>query len=327
MATEKAADGATGETNSPRNMAETSGGQRRWTAVASRPTTSFQSIKQIGPTLSRSEQRVATTVLADVDFAVHSSNAELARRAGVSEPTVTRFSRSVGCRGVRELKVRLAQAMAVGRIYLELPPHVGTDLERPALWRSVFQEIRRAISAVEEQLQKEDVEKAAEAIARCSKLAAFGVGGGSTVAVAEVENRFFRLGIAVYHSSDPRLMLMNCGNARPRRRRDRNFDHGSAAEVIEAATVAKQYGALIIAIDKAAKPACRNRGYFARRAHAGSAGRAQADGVTLCASCGDRPAGCIDRISQAARGAGADAAHQVRIDEGTNGDADGPLGD
>ena len=58
-------------------------------------------------------------------YAVHSSNAELARRAGVSEPTVTRFSRSVGCRGVRELKVRLAQATAVGRIYLELPPHVG----------------------------------------------------------------------------------------------------------------------------------------------------------------------------------------------------------
>ena len=54
----------------------------------------------------------------------------------------------------------------------------------------------------------DDVEKAAEAIARCSKLAAFGVGGGSTVAVAEIENRFFRLGIAVNHSSDPRLMRM-----------------------------------------------------------------------------------------------------------------------
>ena len=128
-------------------------------------------VRQIGPTLSPSEQRVATSVLADVDYAVHASNGDLARRAGVSEPTVTRFSRSVGCRGVRELKVRLAQAMAVGRIYLELPPHVGTDLARPALWQSVFQEIRRAITAVEQQLRKEDVEKAAEAIANCSKLA------------------------------------------------------------------------------------------------------------------------------------------------------------
>ena len=207
-------------------------------------------IKQIGPTLSRSEQRVATAVLNDVDFAVHSSNAELAHRAGVSEPTVTRFSRSVGCRGVRELKMRLAQALAIGRIYLELPPHVGTDLERPALWRSVFQEIRRAITAVEEQLQKEDIEKAAEAISRCSKLAAFGVGGGSTLAVAEVEHRFFRLGIAVSHSSDPRLMLMIAATLGRDDVVIAISTTGAAAEVIEAATVAKQFGASVIAITK-----------------------------------------------------------------------------
>ena len=207
-------------------------------------------IQQIGPTLSPSEQRVATALLSDVDFAVHSSNAELARRAGVSEPTVTRFSRSVGCRGVRELKVRLAQAMAVGRIYIELPPHVGTDLARPALWRSVFQEIRRAISAVEQQLQKDDVERAAEAIVGCSRLAAFGVGGGSTVAVAEVENRFFRLGIAATHSSDPRLMRMIAATLGSDDVVVAVSTTGNITEVIEAASVAKQYGAMVIAITK-----------------------------------------------------------------------------
>jgi RpiR family carbohydrate utilization transcriptional regulator len=207
-------------------------------------------VRQIGPTLSPSEQRVATTVLADVDYAVHASNGDLARRAGVSEPTVTRFSRSVGCRGVRDLKVRLAQAMAVGRIYLELPPHVGTDLARPALWQSVFREIRRAISTVEQQLHKEDVEKAAQAIANCSRLAAFGVGGGSTIAATEIEHRFFRLGIAVSHSSDPKLMRMIAATL------GRNdvviaiSTSGNAAEVIEAAMVARQYGALIIAVTK-----------------------------------------------------------------------------
>ncbi len=214
------------------------------------PTDIVAVIQQIGPTLSPSEQRVATALLADVDFAVHSSNAELARRAGVSEPTVTRFSRSVGCRGVRELKVRLAQAMAVGRIYIELPPHVGTDLARPALWRSVFQEIRNAITAVEQQLKREDVEKAAEAIAGCSRLAAFGVGGGSTVAVAEVENRFFRLGVSVNHSSDPRLMRMIAATMGRGDVVLAISTTGNIREVVEAAAVAKQYGALVIAITK-----------------------------------------------------------------------------
>ncbi len=207
-------------------------------------------IRQIGPTLSRSEQRVATALLADIEFAVHSSNAELARRAGVSEPTVTRFSRSVGCRGVRELKVKLAQAMAVGRIYLELPPHVGTDLARPALWRSVFQEIRRAITAAEEQLKQEDLDKAAEAISRCARLAAFGVGGGSTLAVAEVQNRFFRLGIAASHSSDPKVMRMIAATLGRDDVAIAISTSGAAPDVIEAAQVARQYGALVVAITK-----------------------------------------------------------------------------
>jgi DNA-binding MurR/RpiR family transcriptional regulator len=207
-------------------------------------------IRQSAQSLSPSEQRVATALLADVEFAIHSSNAELARRARVSEPTVTRFSRSVGSRGVRDLKVRLAQAMAVGRIYVELPPHVGTDLARPALWRSVFQEIRRAIGAAEEGLRKQDIEKAAEAISRCSKLAAFGVGGGSTLAAAEVQNRFFRLGIAVAHASDPRLMRMIAATFGRDDVVIAISTTGAANEVIEAASIAKQYGALIVAITK-----------------------------------------------------------------------------
>jgi DNA-binding MurR/RpiR family transcriptional regulator len=207
-------------------------------------------VRQSAPSLSPSEQRVAAELLADVEFAIHASNAELARRARVSEPTVTRFSRSIGCRGVRDLKVRLAQAMAVGRIYVELPPHVGTDLERPALWRSVFQEIRRAIAAAEEGLRKEDVERAAEAISRCSRLAAFGVGGGSTLAAAEVQNRFFRLGVAVSHASDPRLMRMIAATLGRDDVVVAISTTGAANEVIEAAGIAKQYGALIVAITR-----------------------------------------------------------------------------
>jgi DNA-binding MurR/RpiR family transcriptional regulator len=207
-------------------------------------------IRQCAPALSPSEQRVATALLSDVEFAIHASNAELARRARVSEPTVTRFSRSVGCRGVRDLKVRLAQAMAVGRIYVELPPHVGTDLARPALWRSVFQEIRRAIAAAEDGLRKEDIERAADAISRCSKLVAFGVGGGSTLAAMEVQNRFFRLGIAVSHASDPRLMRMIAATLGQDDVVVAISTTGSAKEVVEAAGIAKRYGALIVAITR-----------------------------------------------------------------------------
>lgn len=211
-------------------------------------------IKQSSTTLRPAEQRVADTVLADVHFAVHSSNGELARRAGVSEPTVTRFSRAVGCGGVRELKVKLAQSMVVGRIYLEPPPNVGATQAAPALWRSVFEEIRRAIAAVEQQLRLEDVERASKAIADCSRLVAFGVGGGSTVAVSEVTHRFFRLGVAVSNYSDPQLMRMIAATL------DRNdvviavSTTGRANAVLDATAVARQYGAFVVAVTKPDSP-------------------------------------------------------------------------
>jgi RpiR family carbohydrate utilization transcriptional regulator len=208
------------------------------------------SIKQNMPHLRPAEQRVARTVLADVGFAVHSSSADLAHRAGVSEPTVTRFSRAVGCKGLRDLRVKLAQSMVVGRIYLEPPPLAGTDLSQPAMWRSVFQEIRRAVSAVEEQLGKDDVERAAATIAACGKLAAFGVGGGSTVAVTEVEHRFFRLGVAVSHTSDPHLMRMVASTLGKNDVVIAISTTGNATDVIEASTIAKRYGARVIAITK-----------------------------------------------------------------------------
>ena len=58
--------------------------------------------------LRPAERRVADVVLADVTFSVDASNAEIARRADVSEPTVTRFCRAIGCDGVRDFKLKLA---------------------------------------------------------------------------------------------------------------------------------------------------------------------------------------------------------------------------
>jgi RpiR family carbohydrate utilization transcriptional regulator len=202
------------------------------------------------PKLPPAEQRVAQIILADVSFSVHASSRELAQQAGVSEPTVTRFSRATGCRGLRELKVKLAQSLVVGRIYIEPPPHEGSDLARPAMWRSVFQEIHKAVSAVEDQLQRDDIDRAAEAIAACGKLAAFGVGGGSSLAVAEVEHRFFRLGIAVSHSSDPHLMRMIAATMGPGDVVLAVSTTGKAADVIEAATIARRYGELVVALTK-----------------------------------------------------------------------------
>ena len=62
--------------------------------------------------LSKSERAVAETILGNPEQSVHLSIARLAIAAGVSEPTVNRFCRSLGCLGFPDFKLRLAQTLA-----------------------------------------------------------------------------------------------------------------------------------------------------------------------------------------------------------------------
>ena len=111
-------------------------------------------IKDCYPGLSRAEQSVADAVLSDVQAAVDASNAELAIRAGVSQPSVTRFCRSIGCDGVRDFKLQLARSLVVGEIFLasDNPRAAAVPGILPPFWASVMGEARLALREVERQL-------------------------------------------------------------------------------------------------------------------------------------------------------------------------------
>ena len=57
---------------------------------------------------------MADHVLLDPAAVMHSSMADLAHVVGVSEPTIVRFCRAIGCLGFQDLKLKLAQSLAAG---------------------------------------------------------------------------------------------------------------------------------------------------------------------------------------------------------------------
>ncbi len=65
-------------------------------------------LRSILPSLSRSEQRVATEVLDDPRGVAASTISELAHRCGTSETTVIRFCRTLGLSGYPQLRLTLA---------------------------------------------------------------------------------------------------------------------------------------------------------------------------------------------------------------------------
>lgn len=206
-------------------------------------------IKDSYSELRPAERRVADVVLADVTFSVDASNAEIARRAEVSEPTVTRFCRAIGCDGVRDFKLKLAQSVVVGRLYLAPAPPAG-DVSSNAspLWTEVFGEARNALNLVERQIDPLDIVRAAELVASAHQVLVFGLGGSSTSLALETQNRLFRYGVVVSAHSDPYVMKMTASTLKPNDLVIAISGTGRTREVVEAVQLAKHYRAKAICI-------------------------------------------------------------------------------
>jgi DNA-binding MurR/RpiR family transcriptional regulator len=205
-------------------------------------------IKDSYSELRPAERQVADVVLADVTFAVDASNAEIARRADVSEPTVTRFCRSIGCEGVRDFKLKLAQSVVVGRLYLAPgEPQPPTNDGSP-LWSVVFGEARNAIAAVERSVDPAEILKAADLVASAHQVVVFGLGGSSTSLAEEARNRLFRYGVVAISHSDPYVLKMTAATLKPNDLVIAISGTGRTREVIEVVELAKHYRAKAIAI-------------------------------------------------------------------------------
>ena len=229
----------------------TSATGRMETTNASVPQDLLTRIAQLGSSMRRAERRVADVVLSDLEFAVHAHTNDIAARAGVSTPTVSRFCRTVGCRGLRELKLDLAKILAVGDRYLH--PRAGLFQAGEAV-TEIVSLIHRSLDALVEQVSDEVLKRAAASIAGADRVMIFGGGGGSSMAAMEAENRFFRLGVRASHCNDSQLQLMMAATLRSDDVLIALSITGRYEPIVRAAGVARQYGAHTIALTAPESP-------------------------------------------------------------------------
>lgn len=160
--------------------------------------------------LSRSERLIADIVLSDIDSALSASIVDLAARAEVSPPTVTRFCRRLGCQSFSEFKVRLAKSRFVGQRYLT-PPDGPHDTQLIA--RNIVNSAQSALYEFYDRLDLAAIERAAAMVAEAEFVLAFGSGGTSSMVAIELQNRLFRLGIRVAASVDHQEQMMRTAAA------------------------------------------------------------------------------------------------------------------
>tara|TARA_R110001606_G_scaffold42610_7_gene113634 strand:- start:7425 stop:8276 length:852 start_codon:yes stop_codon:yes gene_type:complete len=192
--------------------------------------------------LRQSEQLVAQLILADLQYAASASISDLAQRAKVSHASITRLAKALGCDNVRDMKLQLAQSLAVGERFISENASVREDI--PAIYKAIH-DILDINAGLIEQSQ---IEEAAHCIAESRHTLIFGVGGGSSVVAQECHNRLFRLDVLSNAYSDPVMMRMTAASVDISDVVVVLSLTGLANDLIDAANIAKDYGAKVIAV-------------------------------------------------------------------------------
>lgn len=206
----------------------------------------------------RAEAQLIECILADLHFATTAPIGDIARRAQVSEPTVTRLARSLGFHNTRDMKVHLAQALATGGAYLRAHEsnsegqHSSNQVVATICGRA-----HAALDLISVALARVDMTALGELIAGASRVTCYGTGGNSSMAAVELQNRLFRLGLNSNAYADPQLQSMSASVADGRSVIVAFSTSGRARSVLEAVAVARQYDAVCIGVTAPDSPLAR----------------------------------------------------------------------
>lgn len=223
--------------------------RRKGAAAAEPPAIDIVSrIQRVAGDLTAAERRVAGAVQRDFEAATRMTIAELAAAAGVSQPTVTRFCRSLGCASYAEFKIRLATTMTVAAAYLRSDRVFDDDVGRLA--QTVTMRAVRAVRSGLDQLDTAALGRAIDTLSAARRIDLYGQGGGSAMVVEDARLRLFRLGLPVMAYVDGHQQRMSAATLQPGDAVLAVSNSGRSKPVVEAVEIARSFGAATVAITR-----------------------------------------------------------------------------
>ena len=211
-------------------------------------------IRRALASLSPAEQRVAQHVLAQPRSALNDPIATIARAADVSQPTVIRFCRSLGCEGLSDFKLRLASGLT-GTIPITHTQVTGKD-SMLELGAKVLGNTASAILQARDHLNRDSMDRAMRMIADARRLEIYAVGHYGAVA-SDAQFKFLRVGVSAVAYTDPRLQTLSANLLRPDDVVLIISSSGRIAELLAVAEAAQERGAKVVAITESQSPLAR----------------------------------------------------------------------
>lgn len=201
--------------------------------------------------LRKSERKVAELVLNQPEQVIHMRIVDLAAKAEVSEPTVVRFCRAIGCAGFQAFKLSLAQHLAHSPSVEEFSIN-ELDSARDYTFK-VFDSTIDTLKHVRGTIDPDAIEVAVDALCNARRVEFYGFGASSAVAI-DAQHKFFRLQIPSAAYSDPHIQAMSAMSLQHGDVVVAISQTGRTKALLEAMELVKETGAVIIGLAPSGTP-------------------------------------------------------------------------
>ncbi len=211
----------------------------------------LDAIKAHTDLLSKSEKKVALTILDNPQLALAENITALAKNAQVSEPTVVRFCRAIGYEGWHDFKLKLAQSLAValpGANEMLAQDDIATDLVNKICSRSI-----NTLLDLRNHLSPDAIQAALDVLLTANKIEFYGQGTSGIVA-ADAQHKFFRSGVPTVAYSDPHIHSIAASLLQPGDAVVAISQRGGNAALLRSIQLAKKGGASIIVLGPSGTP-------------------------------------------------------------------------
>jgi RpiR family carbohydrate utilization transcriptional regulator len=195
--------------------------------------------------LTRAERKVAEWVVSHPRQTIDGSVADLAAAAGISEPTVIRFCRSMGLAGFPALKIRLTEALSQPGSFLHRDVNANDSIDDAVI--KVIDGSIQALMDIRTLVSSMPFEAAVSALSSARQLVFIGVGASGYVA-RDACQKFFRLGVPCTVATDTPTILQATAIATDKDAYIVTSHTGRWPEVARGAQAARRHGAEVIAL-------------------------------------------------------------------------------
>lgn len=205
-------------------------------------------IKLLYDKMGKAEKRIADWIFENPKKIISLSIIELAEKCDCGEATIVRFAKRLGLNGFQELKFSLASENGGS----PASTHITENDSAFEIYEKVCNDIYLSLEKTKTSLKKDALKEAADRICKADKIVIFGLGNSSSIAI-DASHKFMRSGLNAVAYTDNHMQVIAASHLRENDIAIGISHSGSSKDIVEALKIAKEHGALTIAITNSGK--------------------------------------------------------------------------